>query len=413
MSDRKNSMILWIGPLLNEPKLEEMVKNGECDTVSANLAEWNFLKYIVQESQDDIVVLSAIRTIEWPKNKKLYYRGNPIEAYFDGRLSLYNEGFCNAFGISHLSRAASLQRAAKRLARDLDPDIYVQVIVYSMHLPFMKAAEAFVHAHSNSCYKLIVPDLPLNMNTTTSIRRILKQIDWRCIQKHMCSVGGYILYTQQMANYLHLDDGQYMVCEGIANIDLISSDAGIEHEDAPDERTCIYAGNLDSKYGIERLIDVFGLLDTSDYTLQIFGRGSGEDKIAKKCGETENVQFMGFRPNHEIVEIEKRASFVINPRPTNLNCANYSCPSKTLEAMACGTPLITTRLPGIPSCYFDYLIELNDDSDTSIVESLQKAFDLEDSKRQKIGKEAQDFVLRRSHLLVRKILAFNSGRFLE
>ena len=406
-------MILWIGPLLDELELEEMVKNGECATASANLAEWNFLKYFVQETQCNLVALSAIRTIEWPKNKKLFYREKSVETYFDGRLRLHNEGFCNIFGISHLSRAASLQRAAKRLACDLDPDIYVQVIVYSMHLPFMKAAEAFVHAHSNSCYKLIVPDLPLNMNTTTSLRRVLKQIDWRCIQKHMRSVDGYILYTRQMANYLHLDDEQYMVCEGIANIDLISSDTGVMQEDAPDQRTCIYAGNLDPKYGIERLIDVFGLLDTSRYTLQIFGRGSGEDKIANKCDETENVQFMGFRPNREIIEIEKRASFVINPRPTTLNCANYSCPSKTLEAMACGTPLITTKLPGIPSSYFDYLIELNDDSDKSMVKSLQKAFDLEDSKRQKIGREAQDFVLSRSHLLVRKILAFKSGCFLE
>lgn len=413
MPVKKKEMILWIGPLLNEPELEEMVKNGECATTSANLAEWNFLKYFVQETQSDIVALSAIRTIEWPKNNRLFYNSNPIESYFDGRLRLYNVGFCNLFGVSHLSRASALQRAAKQLAKDIEPDVYVQVIVYSMHLPFMKAADAFVRAHKNSRYKLIVPDLPLNMNTSTSLRRFLKQIDWHAIQKHMHSVDGYVLYTQQMAEYLHLNDEQYMVCEGIANIDLIDSDAMVKHGNALRERTCIYAGSLDPKYGIERLIDVFGRMTSYGYTLQIFGSGPSEDKIAEKCGDTKNVSFMGFHPNLEIVEIEKRASFVINPRPTNLDCATYSCPSKTLEAMACGTPLITTMLPGIPAEYFDYLIELNDDSDESMIRSLQSAFDLEDSRRQKIGKEAQDFDLSRSRLLVREILAFKSGCILE
>lgn len=88
MPGESKELILWIGPLLEEKKLEEMVANGECTTVSANLAEWNFIKYFIRETNSEIIALSAIRTVEWPKNSVLSYKQSPLEKYFNGRLVL-------------------------------------------------------------------------------------------------------------------------------------------------------------------------------------------------------------------------------------------------------------------------------------------------------------------------------------
>lgn len=407
MSESKKELLLWIGPLLEERELEEMVANGECATASANLAEWNFLKYFVRETDTRIVALSAIRTIEWPKNKVLRYRRRPAENYLDGRLTLHNVGFCNIFGVSHISRSNSLALKARELAAVINEDVFVNIFVYSMHLPFMKAASVFKAHHRNSSYKLIVPDLPLNMNTSTPLRKILKQVDWKNIQARMGDVDGYILYTKQMAEYLQLPKDRYMVCEGIANIDLL--ELPIPEIDWEQEgKRLIYAGNLDAKYRIENLVKAFGMVDDPNMHLEIYGKGSGEDKVKAACSETRNAQYCGYKTNSEIIALMRKSTFVVNPRPVDLECAEYSCPSKTLEAMACGVVFASSNLPGIPQEYWDYIVCLDCSSVTRLAEELIKLARMNHADLRVMRERARCFIDRRSSSSIKKMLDYCS-----
>lgn len=405
VSGERRELILWIGPLLEEGELEQMVENGECDTVSANLAEWNFLKYFVRESNSKIIALSAIRTIEWPKNKVLRYGKRSEESYFDGRLTLDNVGFCNVFGVSHLSRSKSLVSRARELAAAIDDKTFVNVFVYSMHLPFMKAASAFKARHGNCSYKLIVPDLPLNMNTSTALRKVLKRIDWRSIQSQMINVDGYILYTRQMADYLRLPEDSYMVCEGIANADLLELPLP-SFDREREEKRFIYAGSLDAEYRVENLVKAFGMLDDPNARLEIYGKGSGEEEVKNACSESRNALYCGYRSNKEIISLMRKATFVVNPRPINLACAEYSCPSKTLEAMACGVPMLTTRLPGIPEKYLSNLLVIDGSSISEMARSLSKSLLLSQSEMARLGYNARKTVSERSRDLTTQMLSF-------
>ncbi len=405
MSESKKELLLWIGPLLEEGELEEMVANGECATVSANLAEWNFLKYFVRETESGIVVLSAIRTIEWPKNKVLRYRQRPAENHLDGRLTLHNVGFCNVFGVSHLSRGNSLASKARELAAAIDEDVFVNIFVYSMHLPFMKAASAFKEHHRNSSYKLIVPDLPLNMNTSTPLRKILKQVDWKNIQARMSAVDGYILYTKQMAEYLQLSKDRYMVCEGIANINLL--ELPIPEIDWEQEgKRLIYAGNLDAKYRIENLVKAFGMVDDPNVRLEIYGKGSGENAVKAACSETRNAQYCGYKTNDEIVSLMRKSTFVVNPRPVDLECAEYSCPSKTLEAMACGIAFASSDLPGIPSEYWDYIVCIDCTSVTRLAQELKSLMRMSPADLRTMKERARCFISKRSRSSIQAMLNY-------
>ena len=398
-------LILWIGPLLEEGELEQMVENGECDTVSANLAEWNFLKYFVRESNSKIIALSAVRTIEWPKNKVFRYGQRSEESYFDGRLALDNVGFCNVFGVSHLSRSKSLVSRARELAAAIDDKTFVNVFVYSMHLPFMKAASAFKAGHDNCSYKLIVPDLPLNMNTSTALRKVLKRIDWQSIQSQMSNVDGYILYTRQMAEYLRLSEDSYMVCEGIANADLLELPLP-SFDREWEEKRFIYAGSLDAEYRVENLVKAFGMLDNPNARLEIYGKGSGEERVKNACSEIRNALYCGYRSNKEIISLMRKATFVVNPRPIDLACAEYSCPSKTLEAMACGVPMLTTRLPGIPENYLSSLLIIDGSSISEMARSLSKSLLLSQSEMARLGYNARKTVSERSRDLATQMLSF-------
>lgn len=406
MTGQGKELIFWIGPLCDEAELEGMIQRRECATASANLAEWNYLKYFAQMYDVPIVVWSALRTIEYPKNSRFSYPSRRVEYFLDDRIELHNVGYCNLFGISHLSREHSLVRAAKDYARQLDEGTFVQLFVYSMHLPFMRAAAAFKRIHPNCSYKLIVPDLPLNMDTSTPIRRVLKQIDWARIRREESAVDGFVLYTKQMADYLDLSPCDYMVCEGVADLDLLSSPRYEIPQEPHRDRVCIYVGSLDKEYRVENLVMAFGQIDDSHARLEVYGTGSGEAEVRAACESIRSAYFGGFIPNAVARERVSRAFLVINPRPTNLPCASYSCPSKTLEAMASGTAMLTTRLSGIPLSYQERLLILDDSSISAMASSLYRALSLDAGEINRIGKEARCFIQGRSEQLIREIWNF-------
>ena len=63
----------------------------------------------------------------------------------------------------------------------------------------------------------------------------------------------------------------------------------------------------------------------------------------------------------------------MNPRFTGAEYTLYSFPSKNIEYMVSGTPVITTRLAGIPDDYYPYVFvfeeeineNINDEDDES------------------------------------------------
>ena len=74
--------------------------------------------------------------------------------------------------------------------------------------------------------------------------------------------------------------------------------------------------------------------------------------------------------NEEVVSAELEASLLINPRPTHEEFTKYSFPSKNMEYMASGTPVLTTKLPGMPADYYPYVFLVNDES----AEGMAKAY---------------------------------------
>ena len=95
--------------------------------------------------------------------------------------------------------------------------------------------------------------------------------------------------------------------------------------------------------------------------------------------------------NAEIVQKEYEASVLVNPRPVNQEFTPYSFPSKTLEYMMSGTPVITTRLPGIPEEYFDVLYVFQDDTPQGIADTLRDFFGQPEQARLERGMQARKF----------------------
>ena len=74
--------------------------------------------------------------------------------------------------------------------------------------------------------------------------------------------------------------------------------------------------------------------------------------------------------------------------------------------MASGTPLIASKLEGIPEEYVDYFIELKDATIDDIRITLERALALPATELDTIGSRAQDFVRDKKNNLIqsKKIL---------
>jgi hypothetical protein len=127
----------------------------------------------------------------------------------------------------------------------------------------------------------------------------------------------------------------------------------------------MYAGALFEKFGIKTLLDAFSEI-SNNYELWLFGFGDLTDYITEQSKKDNRIKFFGNLPNDIVLDYEKKARLLINPRPLNHEFTKNSFPSKILEYMTSGTPVLTTKLPGIPDDYSDKLFFFDDDTKFSI-----------------------------------------------
>ena len=147
-------------------------------------------------------------------------------------------------------------------------------------------------------------------------------------------------------------------------------------------------------YGIESLVRGFIAAAIPNTELHIYGNGDFTKELKVLAEQYETVKYMGIAPNSQIVEAELKASLLINPRPTGEEYTRYSFPSKNMEYMASGTPVLTTRLPGMPKDHEPYVFFIEDETAEGIKSALEKVFALPEEELHAFGLRAKEFVLK-------------------
>ena len=121
---------------------------------------------------------------------------------------------------------------------------------------------------------------------------------------------------------------------------------------------------------------------------------------------------MGVLPQQAVFEKMKEASLLVNPRPSTLELTKYSCPSKTFEYMASGTPVLMAKLPGIPEEYHPYLYFFEREDEEGFVEAFERLLHLDRQELVDKGKAAAEFLVanKGSEKQVAELLDFCLGR---
>lgn len=201
----------------------------------------------------------------------------------------------------------------------------------------------------------------------------------------------YILLTEQMNDVVNPKGRPHIVMEALCDSSLASEINEKIKKVHP--RTVIYAGGLYEKYGLKTLAEGFIKADMEDVKLVYYGSGSYVDEFKNLCKKHPNLEYCGVAPNDIVVREELKASLLVNPRFTTEKFTKYSFPSKNIEYMASGTPLLTTNLPGMPKEYHSHVFLFKEETVDGYAEAIRSTLSYSEKELISFGRKAREFVL--------------------
>ena len=139
-------------------------------------------------------------------------------------------------------------------------------------------------------------------------------------------------------------------------------------------RFALYVGNVKPHKNLERLIDAFHLLhrspDLADVTLVIIGDAISKYASLRRAVHRYNlhkfVRFLGFLPDETLAIVYRLASVFVFPSLYE----GFGLPP--LEAMASGTPVVTSNVSSLPEVAGDAAILVDPTSADAIADAMRR-----------------------------------------
>jgi glycosyltransferase involved in cell wall biosynthesis len=197
---------------------------------------------------------------------------------------------------------------------------------------------------------------------------------------------GYVLLTKYMNDVVNPLQKPYIIMEGICS----------PEEKTPQKQNdglfrIFYAGGRPSKDGLNYLIPAFKRIEMPNLRLDVYGDMPGV--INGNDPDDNRIIYHGRTVNSIVREREFESDLLVNPRPVGEKYTYYSFPSKVLEYMSTGIPMLTTKLAGIPDEYFDYVYTIEGNSEEEYYAALVKALRLSSDELMQKGEQAKRFAL--------------------
>lgn len=142
-------------------------------------------------------------------------------------------------------------------------------------------------------------------------------------------------------------------------------------------RFVLYAGNIKPHKNLDRLIEAFGLVKQrpgqEDLKLLIIGeevnRYGSLRRSVEAAGVRQDVRFFGFVPDRTLAALYRLAAVFAFPSLYE----GFGLPP--LEAMACGTPVVTSRVSSLPEVVGDAALLVDPYSPEDIAQGILKALE--------------------------------------
>lgn len=251
----------------------------------------------------------------------------------------------------------------------------------------------------------IITDLPELLQETVSNRKqsLIDKLKITLNNAILNHYDGYIFLTSPMNLKINKNNKPYKIIEGLVDSKLVYS---FKVTNKLKKQIILYSGGLYEKYGVKMLLEAFMKIKEENLVLIILGHGDMVDDLIKYSIMDERIKYYGVLPNEKVIELQQNATLLVNPRPSKEEFTKYSFPSKNMEYMASGTPLVTCKLSCIPMDHYRYIFTFEDESINGFAQTLKNILSLPEEVLLAKGHECREYVMREKNNVIqsKKIL---------
>lgn len=359
-----------------------------------NLSCHNFEQSFINGlSQQDNINVKVI-LVPWVGTFPMSYRKLFVqrESFNKDGISIESIGYCNALVLNGITRRQQLYR---QLLKTIDkfPEGDIHIIVNTFKFPMLKAIQMVAEKTKRHLTQTVImmdmPGFEIIKKQYGPLKKRWMQYNLRKTMTLLFQSDSIVALTKHFINFFD-KPMKFMVMEGLVDVGEMDKES---HITLSTKKVVLYTGSIMRIYGIMNLIDAFEMANIPDSELWICGSGDMANEIEKRSLLNPNIKYLGLLNSKETWRKQREATVLVNPRNSEGEFTKYSFPSKTLEYLLAGRPVIANKLAGIPNEYVDYCIFPKDESVEELAKSIKYVLSLTEEKRTEIGKRGKQFVI--------------------
>ena len=264
--------------------------------------------------------------------RKNYLEGDTVS---DGKIKFYyTTNRCDKT-FKLLKEKSVIVKTAKQAIDDFMSEEFI-IITDTLRLNLLKAAKKVAKLYNTKIIGMLT-DNPFNLSSGSAFIK-------KYLVEQASSLDGYLSLTNGLVEVYNSSAPSY-VFEG-----LVCEES--EGKKDPIFNYFYFGGSLYERYGVKTLVDAFHKSNVKN-KLVIAGSGPLAEYIEQMAEDDYRILYLSQLSKEKNIAYMRNSIANINPRPLDPKMDNESVPSKLLEYLSIGTPVISTKFPKLFSTFKD------------------------------------------------------------
>lgn len=226
----------------------------------------------------------------------------------------------------------------------------------------------------------LVPDSPL------------RRLDYRLQRWLIPRLDGLIVVADDIARDL-APGKRFLRVEGGVDREVVREPPAPPPPREAGELHCLFAGSLEEFNGIGLMLAAFRHLQGSPVALEVAGGGSLEAEVSAAAREGLAVKHLGVVGFDELWRRYGAADLLLNIRPTRSLSTRYFFPSKLMEYLASGTPVVSTCTGHVEDEFGEFVYLLREETPAALAALIRRVAAADPQERRAMGAKARAYVL--------------------